>query len=905
MERQQLETTLIEFGYELLRHRLDSQNSKPVIPEPLQEIHHELGIDYENLAHENRIQLIFQALTDTQAQAPTLLPITELSLAALENPSATEKLDKTFDDIADKLRKNGSANFGTFGYLMSYFGSRVALGAKAHPTLSVATYWKVLAASAFAQNNGEVLLFSGDVAGLSEFMRVKTAKQAAKNMRARSFYVQMLSQVLARTILRELDLPLCNLLFEGASRFLLMLPPDADLYDLLLDLNRRVLLLHHGELAPQFAQKPVSLSILFDPDQPPPNAKEEETAFQRAMRELYEDSSRAGQQRFQILAATNDEALKNFFEPFGGEDAEYRCAWCGVELEKDDKKHPKDKDDGKRRCSQCAHFGWSKIENLAKQLALAKYLHLCDSKSWLEVKPASLKEFPMQKMVFDSSDWQVNSPTDFPTWQECLECFGFAYSFPQNFDAAKDGEWLVLNPGWKLQTQDLPWANQKLSPDVIAGWRWVGKATPFDEGLDNPDVRDTNDICRDALVRPEGKTEGWQGSKLYGLLSMDGDSMGSLFKKCRNIFQYLTLSEAVGLFFEGRTNQLCESVAKKHLKYEKTPSEEAKRAYLLYAGGDDLLILSAWHVLPELAVAIRDDYARYVESGHFQDKYVPEAPALSISAAIVIEHEKFPVYELTKEAHAALQRSKHFWLGRWTKALRREQFDPNRHRFEITIEGKTFYSGCIHFLGRTLPWPVFMKAINTRNEIHGILQAEAHRSLIQRLLVIETAFDRDWKKYEELLDRIPATVAEALGGFEADPRQRSRTKDPVKRHDFFPMTAEEKATFQSLTEEERRAEEKHRKCALPFEVRLLSGEWQWQAAYSLLRYAMMPPQKEKPELQRDELQRKILALREEVLTIPPQQLFHPLAYLGLAARWVELLTKKRSEEYDRREEHGE
>jgi hypothetical protein len=546
---------------------------------------------------------------------------------------------------------------------------------------------------------------------------------------------------------------------------------------------------------------------------------------------------------------------------------------------------PPTEDGDKQRCSQCAHFGWpvkyddEDVDGLAKQLALAKYVCLRDTLT--PQNKTMLRELSLEQIKFKYSKWQPDAKTNFPTWQECIACFGYEYTFAQEFRPNKEGEWLSLNPGWKSSAP--LWENNNPSSDSIFGWHWVGNATPFDPYIKDPttekkgDVRDTEAICQDALA-PAPDSSSYRGSALFGILSMDGDSMGSLFKSCHTLFQYLTLSDAVALFFEGRVNQLCDKVAQDLFKRPDTP-DEAKCAYLLYAGGDDLLILSAWHMLPELALMTRNDHARYVTYGSFDQKLgLPNAPALSISAAIVLEYAKFPVYELVKDTHDYLESSKHFWLGKWTREIRRDAASQeNSHLFKIEIAGEQFHSGCINFLGKTLPWPIFIEARELKKEINDILENDGHRSLIQRLIAIEAAFGRDWEAFKNLPEQSPPVVAEALAALEKKPQNQAASRT-VTRPSF------------SLS----------KKGELPQEVRLVSGEWQWLAAYSLLRYAMMPPQKEKSELQREKLQRKILVLREKVLTITPQKLFHPLAYLGLAARWVELSTKKRSKKYGER-----
>jgi len=923
LEQSPLEKALIDFGKELLLHRLQRPAEKFTvkdIPLAMKNAYDALKIDCEDLTAENRVQLIFQALTDPQAPNPTLLPITELSLSALENPPALDDpqagkaLADSFEKAFKHLPENGGGRFGTFGYMMSYFGSRVALGAKNHPTLSVATYWKILAAASFATKDQnppfEVILFSGDIAGLEEFMRVKTAKQAAKNMRARSFYVQMLSQVLARSILREFELPLCNLLFEGASRFLQMLPSDEvnkdKLKNLLVELNHRGLILHQGELAPQFADKPIQLDELssFQLD------KFGKTAFQRRIgKELFKASHVAGQQRFKILADQKDGSLVKFFEPFGGETSESnRCAWCGAEPPEKDSRFQRD-EDGKKRCPQCGHFGWpmkydkGDVDGLAKQLACARYVCLHDLLA-AENKHSLKEQWPLPPECFKNnySNWQLDVKANFPTWQECMNSFGYDYIIVTDkdefFPPAKS-ECLALNPGW----HDLPvplWSRINEFPATIFGWRWVGHATPFDE--DKQDVRDNEDLARDALV-PEDS--GYCGSKLVGILRVDGDAMGNLFKSCPTLYHYLALSEAVALFFEGRMNRLCEhhEIEARFIRDDIPP--QAKRAYLLYAGGDDVLIFGSWHILPVLAEIIRDDHSRYVTHGGFDEKLSsPLNPVLSISASIVLEHDKFPVYQMARVAYDGVRDAKHFWLGRWTTDIRRAQapalpekcdqdteMDSSPHAYEIEIAGEKYQASGLSFLGKTLPWLVFKKVVKLKEEIEEIFTNGASRALIQHLLAIESAFERDWQRligFEEKLRKQsgetrpakklqPLNVAEALAKLEHSPTGY-KVGDFHKRQIFSVDTMK----------------------ALQDEVRLISGEWQWLTAYSMLRYAKM--QKLKSEDQQRRVQQGVMQLRDHLLRI--EQVFHPLSYLGLAARWVELLTKKRSAEYGKRNEES-
>lgn len=93
-------------------------------------------------------------------------------------------------------------------------------------------------------------LLEGDISGIQRFIYTIKAKGASKGLRARSFYLQALTQVTARLILRDAGMPSTNLLYAGGGRFFLILPPNSD--DVLAQARRELdemLLTHHdGDL---------------------------------------------------------------------------------------------------------------------------------------------------------------------------------------------------------------------------------------------------------------------------------------------------------------------------------------------------------------------------------------------------------------------------------------------------------------------------------------------------------------------------------------------------------------------------------------------------------------------------------------------------------------------------------
>jgi len=77
--------------------------------------------------------------------------------------------------------------------------------------------------SSHDQSTEEVaLLVGGDISGVQDFIYTITSKGAASALRGRSFYLQLLTEAIARYTLRRLDLPVTNLIYQGGGNFYIL-----------------------------------------------------------------------------------------------------------------------------------------------------------------------------------------------------------------------------------------------------------------------------------------------------------------------------------------------------------------------------------------------------------------------------------------------------------------------------------------------------------------------------------------------------------------------------------------------------------------------------------------------------------------------------------------------------------
>ncbi len=72
------------------------------------------------------------------------------------------------------------------------------------------------------------LLVQVDFSGIQSFIFDIKSKGAAKSLKGRSFYLQLLSDVIARYILDELELPISSLLYNGGGNFYILAPKSKE-----------------------------------------------------------------------------------------------------------------------------------------------------------------------------------------------------------------------------------------------------------------------------------------------------------------------------------------------------------------------------------------------------------------------------------------------------------------------------------------------------------------------------------------------------------------------------------------------------------------------------------------------------------------------------------------------------
>ncbi len=194
------------------------------------------------------------------------------------------------------------------------------------------------------------LFLAGDISGIQEFIYSVTSRGALKGLKGRSFYLQLLSEVIAKSIIKKFNLTECNIIYAAGGNFYLLLPNlekiKSEIKDIKTDFDKKLLEAHRGRLALNLAYKPVRYKDFLGPN------------FGNIWEEVKMLLSQEKKKRFSSLFE-NPRMVYEILGPFeeGGERPV--CEICGEELDPNEESP----------CSLCKSF-----ENLAYDLTRAKVM---------------------------------------------------------------------------------------------------------------------------------------------------------------------------------------------------------------------------------------------------------------------------------------------------------------------------------------------------------------------------------------------------------------------------------------------------------------------------------------------------------------------------------------------------
>ncbi|MDX2246574.1 MAG: type III-A CRISPR-associated protein Cas10/Csm1 [Bacteroidia bacterium] len=440
------------------------------------------------------------------------------------------------------------------------------------------------------------VLVGADLSGIQSYIYDIISKHAAKNLKGRSFYLQLLADSVLYRICDELELPTANVIYASGGGFFLLAPHtekttgtirrlEAELADFLWEETSDTLFMALAENA--FSEKDLL-----------------ENRLGTVWAETIEKLSQKKRNRYAQRLVSNYAQIFMPVEVGGGSE---RDVITGEEIARGRKIQTLDLREGST--------GDKILQTTYQQIELGKNLKNADF--WI-LSPQPLKYWQKEKI----------------TEVECLGVWHYLLSrekldeLTERHRGSVDGVQVR-----SINRTDLDFVN------IIPGARnsygytfYGGNKYPEDE---YGEPKTFNELAG----RTENREE--EGFTRLGILRMDVDNLGKIFRtgfaeNRRTFSRYSTLSRGLDFFFKGFLNEIW---ADKTLDLR-------DHTQILYAGGDDLFIVGKWTACITFAEKIREKFRAYVCGN----------PELSLSGGLAIVPVMFPVSmgaELAAEAEKA------------------------------------------------------------------------------------------------------------------------------------------------------------------------------------------------------------------------------------------------------------
>ncbi len=528
-----------------------------------------------------------------------------VSLSALLRKYMTFAPSATPWEKGDEIAKRTLPDVSLYDHLKI----TAAIAACLEQTLSDDELDQLLGRDQSAWQKPVALLVRGDFSGIQNFIYRITRPEGegeyarvAKRLRGRSFYLQLLGEVVVDWLIRELGVTPANVLFSGGGRFDILAPVNArpKVQECEEKLTRWLLDKFFGELGIVIACADVRPGDFGD------------------MRSVYDaaDEELAECKRRKWDGLLMDETfLKPDWKKY------HACPVCNITPV----------DEPQDICDQCCLHG-----EIGGKLPHVTHLAVVYGKTWPQVKGAVIADFAQFDRAVLLLAEQENEA------RRVLAALG------QNQQAA------VI---YRLNdTSDF------ISPDaprqVGQTFRFLANAAPTAKqklALSDGSIVQPEDVLPFELIAALSN-----GVRRIGILKADVDRLGLIFGlglQPPTISRVTALSGTIDLFFCGWLNKLCEKV------FEDWQEEQSRQAtsnkpvnnlygkveglfYVMYSGGDDLFIIGPWDSTLKLAQSLQNDFAKYACCN----------PNVTLSAGYVQVKPHYPVQrfaELVSNAEKA------------------------------------------------------------------------------------------------------------------------------------------------------------------------------------------------------------------------------------------------------------
>ena len=197
------------------------------------------------------------------------------------------------------------------------------------------------------------------------------------------------------------------------------------------------------------------------------------------------------------------------------------------------------------------------------------------------------------------------------------------------------------------------------------------------------------------------------GTEKLGILKLDVDNLGKLFRGVSDLNELKKLSLAMEWFFDEFLLKLWETPFDDN---EGNTHSFSDNVYVVFSGGDDCFFVGAWDAIFEFSHVLQQNFEAFSKFLKEQVLAINDKP-LTISAGMMVVDAKFPVIRFAQMAEEAL--------------------DAAKHQKESNGEKK---KNKINIFSESMEWEGFRKAKHLQSILYDLIANKGEsRALLDRL----------------------------------------------------------------------------------------------------------------------------------------------------------------------------
>ncbi|WP_066382216.1 type III-A CRISPR-associated protein Cas10/Csm1 [Anabaena sp. CA = ATCC 33047] len=588
--------------------------------------------------------------------------------------------------ISDYLKDNWQ-NLSLLMLILEKFGSCLSFGAVDVALVDMARITAAIATTLINNPAEKISLIAGDLSGIQKFIYTISSDGALKSLRARSFYLELVTEEVVQQLLSRLKIPRTNVIYAGGGNLYILASASEDNTNVVQQVRQQF----NKWLLEEFQGKVfLALDCLNLPITEIASA-EFASHWSNATKNLAVHKS----QKFA-------DQISNFINPRHSHEPCRVCHRDDVEPEKL-KPLNKNQPDSVLACGTCRS-----MFDLGSDLFGVKAI----VRSTRENVGSKLPTLSFKLPASDDSPAVNIYYHCFKTWKPIV---------PESDMVLLVNDWILDHYQFKHF--------KNVSPLLLGNY-----------GKGNETGKNHAEEVQ-GFMRAEEMAAKAQGIDRVGYLRMDVDRLGQIFAKGLGEQQTLPrlagLSRQMSYFFKVYLNSLAqkrlanlpENIQQVSLKDEKY------NILFIYAGGDDLFVSGAWNEIVNFAFDVYQSFRTYTGSN----------PHITLSGGVSIEDIKFPLYLAAKssgDAEDAAKGNGRDSLGLFGQVFKWDEWlgHPQKTKFDEINERYANQEVRPNLLG-VLP---FVKKLEQQN-----IRLDYSRSFVRNLLITAQIQEQVLEKFKD------------------------------------------------------------------------------------------------------------------------------------------------------------